>query len=176
MGNRGKPKGPHRHHRGAPVSRSALLIDLENMLFDDVHAGSWLGTAQTRWMLTAIVEAAGPVDYAVGVGAWPVLKHVLHCCAGGPEGVRLRQVPLGPDRADQELVELANHLLGCGFGRLVVASGDRRFAAVAAAAAESFVIARPHSLSGALRDAAGAHLLLDDARTATSPPAVLSHA
>lgn len=137
-------------------TRFAALVDIENALL----SGGQLAPTDHRRALFAELDRgveAMPVRLASGA-------HVLRVCvaelAARPWGMTL--VPTEPDAADRALLEAGRHFAKTGVTDLVVVSGDRAFASLAAVA-RLHVIAHRQQLSAALRMAATTVTDLPDA-------------
>jgi hypothetical protein len=135
------------------IDRSHVVVDLENLCggSDAVARQS----AVVRRSLSYLVDTARTqVVVAVGINAWvnaPLLGFEW-------SGARLL-VGRGIDGADKRLIEdLVDEPQAARSARVVIASGDGRFAAAAehlkARGAHLVVVSRPDSLSRRLRKAA----------------------
>lgn len=137
------------------VRRSAMLIDLENILHTDEGHRSWLHGKAAAVQLARCRHAAvsllqGQPDRILAVSG----AHLMRCVAFLPQllDVSCRVVRDDRNAADLRLLEDAEHLARIGFTRFVIASGDHIFADFAAAH-ETYVIARPRALARRLRRA-----------------------
>ena len=137
--------------------RAALLLDLENILY---HDGSsrwpWLqGTAAanilTRCLRTATSMLRRPPDRVFAVGCADLMRRTMFLSPLRSSACRV--TPTEADAADRRLLEDADHLAGIGYTRFVIGSGDHIFSNFAAAH-ETYVLARPGTLSRELRQAA----------------------
>lgn len=148
----------------ANPARAAVLVDLENIL----HVGNsrrwpWLqGAAASnllnRCLRTARVMLHREPDRVLAVSCPDLMRRVaflppLH-------NLPCRIASAAPDAADQQLLDDAAHLAEIGFTRFVIVSGDHIFTDFARAH-ETYVIARPGTLSHRLRRAAVRADLID---------------
>lgn len=142
------------HHRTGDLraGRSALLIDLENLTH--VHHGiGWVSPIDADRRLHMLLRAAPSPDYVLAVAGSHVFARYL------PQSslltrIPLRTVPAIADAADIELLAVAEHLVGCGFARFVIASGDHAFAEFANRHSVFVVVPSRTQLSAALAEAA----------------------
>lgn len=144
-------------------TRAAVLLDLENILHNDPGPGRWpwlQGPAASeilnRCLLTANTLLRTTPDHILAVSCPALMRRVaflppLHA-------LPCRAVASQPNSADQRLLDDATHLAAAGFTRFVIASGDHIFTDFAAHH-ETYVLARPGTLSHRLRQAA-AHTAL----------------
>lgn len=119
-----------------PVTgRRAVLIDLENLLTrnqlaDRSASGAfWLTPNAARDRLARALKLAGDADYRLAVGSAPVWAALWQVIMGA--GVETRMCRTGKDAADNELLEVAEHLYRAGFTTITVVSGDSIFAQLA---------------------------------------------
>lgn len=102
-----------------------MLVDLENIV--RVEAG-WLTDQEACGVLARALALGGPTDFRLAVAPCGVLRRyagtlsALHLCC--------EPVTPGPDAADLALLEHAEHLIGVGYRRFTVLSGDHIFAAL----------------------------------------------
>lgn len=112
--------------------RRAVLIDLENLLVRATRRdmnGFWVDAAEAEERLRRVVELAGPADYTLAVGSQPAWN--AGWAALLATGIEGRICPAGKDSADNELLEVADHLYSHGFHTITIVSGDAIFAQLA---------------------------------------------
>ncbi|GAB2732749.1 hypothetical protein [Nocardioides pakistanensis] len=176
------------------TSRSALLVDLENILHVPEHpaAGStrccddvathaalaaplpvgvrdmWLCPAMAARTMDEVLDLAGNVDYVVAAAAADSLLRRTAFVLD-ERGVALRVVPFAPDAADRYLLDLAWHLADRGFSRFVIASGDSMFTAFAGLHPTTVIARSTSSLATGLRIRAERSFFLSPAPAAAMP-------
>ena len=152
------------------TGRRAVLIDLENLLTRnrpaDGHAtGSFfLSPEEARERLDRALAMAGEAEYRLAVGSAPVWTALWAVIMDA--GIETRMCPTGKDAADQELLDVADHLHRQGFTTITVISGDAIFATLAARPGLDLRVLAPD------RKSASSHLMA----AATSARVVVPHA
>lgn len=137
--------------------RTAVVVDLENVLLDARRAGS-VGVGQRLRELGRVVRGLGTPVWGIGAGDPWLVRLALPTAAAA--GVRLFTVPMRKDAADHLLIARVRDCLPASVERVVLATGDGGFADVAAelcgAGREVVVVAERRKTSARLRTAATA--------------------
>jgi hypothetical protein len=154
---RSRRRGPSPHCLG----RTALLVDLENILYErGCRVPREVGAAR----IDAIFDVAGDADHILVAGRlWALESHLGAFAA--------RHVPVAvaspaPDAADRLLGERFEFLVGRGFERFYLASRDGYFAAFAARRDTVVLSPNLRTVSGDLHRAAAGIIVLDECRPA----------
>lgn len=169
-----------RAHRG----RSAVLLDLENLLFDQSRVDAmpqavgddgtvysmplnpWVDNDRAAVLLDAIrrdaiADLGRPGDYWLAVATADLIRQVYPLLDAA--GIRYRTVPNTPNAADEYLLDIAEHL-ACvqdPFTDFVIGSGDHIFTDFVSSHAATVLVRGHGSLSRDLRMAAKRIHLLD---------------
>lgn len=169
---------PTRHPRG----RSAVLLDLENLLFDQTRVDAmpqavgddgtvysmplnpWVDSDRAQALLATIRRDAttalgGPADYWRAAATADLVREVYHLPAA--QGIRFEVVPNTPNAADEHLLDIARHLAEVGFTDFVIGSGDHAFTDFVSRHAATVLVRGHGALSRDLRMAAKRVHLLD---------------
>lgn len=141
-------------HRETSTTRTAALIDLENILIEETgaHHGTCAATTMTR--LNALT-ANTPTRTAMGPRLME--SHMRDVAASG-WGVTLTEAT--PDAADHALLDIARTWIASGVTDLIIASGDHAFAELASVA-RLHVVSYSNKLSRVLRMSATSLAVLD---------------
>lgn len=153
----------HDHHRHLAVDRpgrALCLVDLENLAGGTAGSAAWFLAVADRFCAAARLRPHDLVVAAMDASVWSRVVFEL------PRGWRVR-FGFGPDGADRALLDSVDIPLVAGrFARVVIGSGDRAFAHLAAdlatAGCRVEVVSRPGSLSAQLAAAAGTVTALPD--------------
>jgi hypothetical protein len=144
---------------GESKRRFAGIVDGDNVtqggrlgLADASHVMAHLAHLTERWPVTCALQRKLAVDYM---------------CAYAPHGWGIRFAAMGPDAADQVLLEAADDYLAHDVTDLIVVSGDHAFAALAARA-RLHVLSYRRCLSRELQAAATTVTHLDDLVTSAA--------
>ncbi|MCR3743965.1 hypothetical protein BS35_006546 [Actinomadura glauciflava] len=154
---RSRRRGPSPHRPG----RTALLVDLENILYErGRRAPREVGAAR----IDAIFDVAGHADHVLVAGRLWALE--THLGAFAARHVPVAVVSPAPDAADRLLGERFEFLAGRGFERFYLASRDGYFAAFAARRDTVVLSPNLRTVSGDLHRAATGVIVLDERRPA----------
>lgn len=152
-------RGPSPHRPG----RTALLVDLENILYErGRRVPREVGAAR----IDAIFDVAGHADHVLVAGRlWALETHL--------GAFVVRHVPIAvaspaPDAADRLLGERFEFLAGRGFEQFYLASRDGYFAAFAARRETVVLTPNLRTVSGDLHRAAAGLIVLDERRPAAA--------
>lgn len=131
------------------MNRTALLIDLDNLVIDD---GGLLLPVDVERVLRGLLAKAGEVSYCILAAPIAMIQRFGATLAR--LGLRWVAVPCLPDAADHALLEEASYLAEHGFNRFVLGSADHIFADLAGAYPTTVIVRDRQPVSWQLRQAA----------------------